>query len=91
MKTIPTLKYQNLPRLLFTLLRIFIGWHFLYVFDPEGEHENFAYSIGFEDNLGYTETHGITAGRFVFEGLRIWKFCVLYKRIKCRICIAYCT
>ena len=30
MKTIPTLKYQNLPRLLFTLLRIFIGWHFLY-------------------------------------------------------------
>ena len=22
--------YQNLPRLLFTLLRIFIGWHFLY-------------------------------------------------------------
>lgn len=31
------------------------GWHFLYVFDPEGKRENFGYSIGFEQTFSHPE------------------------------------
>ena len=31
------------------------GWHFLFVFDPEGKKESFSYSIGFEETFNYPE------------------------------------
>ena len=31
------------------------GWHFLFVFDPEGESVDFAYSIGFEETYNQPE------------------------------------
>ena len=31
------------------------GWHFLFVFDPNGERENFAYSIGLEERYNHPE------------------------------------
>lgn len=31
------------------------GWHFLFVFDPNGEHQDFSYSIGLEESFGHPE------------------------------------
>ncbi len=31
------------------------GWHCLYVFDPDGEKNEFSYSIGFEESFGHPE------------------------------------
>ncbi|PRO71507.1 DUF4262 domain-containing protein [Alteromonas alba] len=31
------------------------GWHFLFVFDPNGEHEDFSYSIGLEESFDHPE------------------------------------
>ena len=31
------------------------GWHFQFVFDENGENEDFAYSIGFEESFGHPE------------------------------------
>jgi len=31
------------------------GWHFIFVFDPDGEHQDFSYSIGLEESFGHPE------------------------------------
>ena len=31
------------------------GWHFISVFDPEGEKENFSYTVGFEETYSFPE------------------------------------
>ena len=31
------------------------GWHFLFVFDSEGDNEDFAYSVGFEETFNHPE------------------------------------
>lgn len=31
------------------------GWHFLFVFDPNGEHEDFSYSVGLEEKFDHPE------------------------------------
>tara|TARA_R110001599_G_C11842396_1_gene619594 strand:- start:77 stop:508 length:432 start_codon:yes stop_codon:yes gene_type:complete len=31
------------------------GWHCVFVFDPEGKHADFAYSIGFEESYRHPE------------------------------------
>ncbi|GAA5444855.1 hypothetical protein Misp06_03047 [Microbulbifer sp. NBRC 101763] len=31
------------------------GWHFLFVFDPNGEYQDFSYTIGLEESFGHPE------------------------------------
>ena len=31
------------------------GWHFIFVFDPDGEKENFSYTVGFEETYKFPE------------------------------------
>jgi hypothetical protein len=31
------------------------GWHFLFVFDPNGVHQDFSYTIGLEESYGHPE------------------------------------
>ncbi|WP_233258839.1 DUF4262 domain-containing protein [Shewanella sp. YLB-09] len=31
------------------------GWHFLYIFDPEGNASDFSYSVGFEESYNHPE------------------------------------
>ncbi|AZR39534.1 DUF4262 domain-containing protein [Marinobacter salarius] len=45
------------------------GWHCVFVFDPEGEHSDFAYSIGFEESYRHPEVMVFGLGKDVSHAI----------------------